>query len=519
MANGFDFANIGQIFGPGMGATPSALDALLNEEQRRLLGRNAALSAAAALLQAGAPSRTPINLGQALGSALQAGQQGYQQARAGALQDVMLGTQIAEARRKQQEDIDWQNFLRGGVSAVTPTGAAQPMPTGPAVPTVERELAEPLPAPKNQFPSFTPTQLALMRSLPRKEAAAFAVEALKPQETAGEPFKAADGNTYIRTKTGGVIPFSVVPAPKPSGLPQQVKGPDGKPVFVQYYEDNTYKVIPGISPLITPERIDTGASIILQDPFSVPSGTVIPKTLAPQVVGSAEDGYFVVGGVGGRGAARPSTAAPAPSTTAGAAPSVRPPAAAAPVSGPVPIIPGAGKTFTREKDLRSEFTKEMKPFTDLAQAFGKVEAAALNPSAAGDISLVYGYMKILDPGSTVMQGEQATASNAGGIPDRIRALYNKALTGESLAPTVRQDFYAQAQNLIESQRQMQQDIAGRYIGYATQNNLNPNQVVFDPFQRIEKKTQKEPQPAPRRPMPAMPGVPVWDPVKRQFIYQ
>ena len=170
MANGFDFANIGQIFGPGMGATPSGLDALLNEEQRRLLGRNAALSAAAALLQAGAPSRTPINLGQALGSALQAGQAGYQQARAGALQDVMLKTQLDEAARKRQQDMNWQNLLRGGVSAVTPVGMAQPMPAGPAVPTVERELAEPLPAPKDPLAFLTTTQRQLLSAMPSEKA-------------------------------------------------------------------------------------------------------------------------------------------------------------------------------------------------------------------------------------------------------------------------------------------------------------------------------------------------------------
>ncbi len=48
--------------------------------------------------------------------------------------------------------------------------------------------------------------------------------------------------------------------------------------------------------------------------------------------------------------------------------------------------------------------------------------------------------------TNVMQGEQATAQNAGGVPDRIRATYNKALTGESLADNVRLDFYAQARN-------------------------------------------------------------------------
>lgn len=95
----FDFANLGNLFGGGMsGGTPSGLDALLTEDQRKLLGRNATLSAAAALLQASGRSATPISLGQALGSALQAGQQGYQQARAGSLQDLILGEKIKESQ-------------------------------------------------------------------------------------------------------------------------------------------------------------------------------------------------------------------------------------------------------------------------------------------------------------------------------------------------------------------------------------------------------------------------------------
>jgi hypothetical protein len=243
--------------------------------------------------------------------------------------------------------------------------------------------------------------------------------------------------------------------------------------------------------LIAPEKVDTGAGIQFVDPFAQVPGSIIPKTLAPQVVGNAEDGIFVVGGGGGarpRPAAAPSAVAgPAPAAAPAAAPAVAGPptaAAPAPAAGPVPLIPGTGKAFAREKDLRATFTTEMKPFTDLAQAFRKVEAAALNPSAAGDISLVYGYMKILDPGSTVMQGEQATAANAGGVSDRVRAMYNKALTGETLADNVRQDFYAQSRNLIESQRPLQQDISERYGLIATQNKLDPNQIVFDPFKRI-----------------------------------
>jgi hypothetical protein len=316
------------------------------------------------------------------------------------------------------------------------------------------------------------------------------------EETVGEPFKAADNNFYIRTKRGGVIPMQQALATKPVGTPQQVLGADGKPTLVQMYDDGTFKPITGVSPLIPPEKIDQGGFTQFVNPYQIKPGTVFPKTLPPQVVGGAETGYFVLGGGGaGRGAglAAPMPApagapgAVVPPPVAGGAPRapMAPAAGAAAPAGPQPIIPGTGKGFANEKDLRSEFTAQMKPYTELAQAFRKVEAAALNPSAAGDISLVYGYMKILDPGSTVMQGEQATAQNAGSVPERVRAQYNKALTGEGLIDTVRLDFYAQARNLIESQRQMAADVGDRYKQYADAYKLDSNQIVFDPFKRIK----------------------------------
>lgn len=472
MANGFDFASLGNIFGGG--GTPTGLDALLTEDQRKLLGRNAALSAAGALLQASGRSAVPISMGQALGSALQAGQQGYQQARAGSLQDLILGQKLTEAQRAAKAEADFEKLFQAPQAA-----PMQPL-TGESV-----SIMEPAPAPVSPLANLNPQQMALVRTLGREKGTQYLLDMMKPQETVGQPFLGKDNKYYIQTKTGGFIPSPIAPAAKPVGAPQQVLGTDKKPTLVQYYDDGTYKPVGGVSPLIPPEKVDTGAGIQFIDPYAQAPGSIIPKTLAPQVVGSAEDGYFVVGGGAG---ARPRPAAgAAPAVGAAPAPSAAGPAAAstAPAAGPVPLIPGTGKSYTREKDLRATFTTEMKPFTDLAQAFRKVEAAALNPSAAGDISLVYGYMKILDPGSTVMQGEQATAANAGGVSDRVRAMYNKALTGETLADNVRQDFYAQSRNLIESQRPLQQDISERYGLIAAQNKLDPNQIVFDPFKRIK----------------------------------
>jgi len=126
MANEFDFASLGNMFGGG--GLPSGLDALLSEDQRKLLGRNAALSAAGALLQASGRSAVPISMGQALGSALQAGQAGYQQARASSFQDLLLGEKLKEAQRLGQ----YQTALTGAPQAAESVRPMEPLTSAQA---------------------------------------------------------------------------------------------------------------------------------------------------------------------------------------------------------------------------------------------------------------------------------------------------------------------------------------------------------------------------------------------------
>jgi hypothetical protein len=150
MATQFDFANLGNMFGGGLGAKPSGLDALLSEDQRKLLGRNAALSAAGALLQASGRSATPISLGQALGGALQAGQQGYQQARAGSFQDLLLGEKLKEMQADRARQAAYGNLF------------SSPKPGGPT--PAQASLAAPIETAGRVGP--TPDRAALMNAAP-----------------------------------------------------------------------------------------------------------------------------------------------------------------------------------------------------------------------------------------------------------------------------------------------------------------------------------------------------------------
>ena len=180
MATQFDFASLGNMFGGMPGATPTGLDALLTEDQRKLLGRNAALSAAGALLQASGRSAVPISMGQALGSALQAGQQGYQQARAGSLQDVLLGQKLTEAQRAAKADADFLKMLQ-------PPEAAAPAPmqplTGESVSIMEAAPAAPAQAAVNPLANLSAQQRALIGGLGREKGTQYLLEAMKPEAT------------------------------------------------------------------------------------------------------------------------------------------------------------------------------------------------------------------------------------------------------------------------------------------------------------------------------------------------
>jgi hypothetical protein len=96
MATMQDFS--GLLFGGG----GTGLEGYITPEQQQAIQQQGMLQAASALLSAGGPSRTPISLGQALGGALQAGQQGYQQAQMGAIQNLMTSQKLQEADRAKQ---------------------------------------------------------------------------------------------------------------------------------------------------------------------------------------------------------------------------------------------------------------------------------------------------------------------------------------------------------------------------------------------------------------------------------
>ena len=144
--------------------------------------------------------------------------------------------------------------------------------------------------------------------------------------------------------------------------------------------------------------------------------------------------------------------------------------------------------FTDAKKLRDEFVKQSGDFVKVRDAYNRIEASAQDPSAAGDLALIFNYMKVLDPGSTVREGEFATAQNSGGVPERARAAYNKVLRGERLAPTQRQDFVSRAGDLFNAQNRSHQQRVGEYERLAGRFNIAPEDVIVD-MNRVQQRAE------------------------------
>lgn len=154
---------------------------------------------------------------------------------------------------------------------------------------------------------------------------------------------------------------------------------------------------------------------------------------------------------------------------------------------PIPGGPGAGRPGgdrKAEADLRKEFNQrpEVKAFADVRQSMNNIRQYYLGqtqgtPTPQRDMSMIFSFMKMLDPGSVVREGEFASAQNAAGVEDRIRNLYNRARNGTLMNPRQRADMLNAAQDTFFSQQGNYNRVADEYRTYARDYEINPDRVA------------------------------------------
>tara|TARA_R110000868_G_scaffold46167_5_gene152787 strand:- start:704 stop:2101 length:1398 start_codon:yes stop_codon:yes gene_type:complete len=136
------------------------------------------------------------------------------------------------------------------------------------------------------------------------------------------------------------------------------------------------------------------------------------------------------------------------------------------------------KNFEQEEKLRKEYTARTKSYGEVSTILSNLEASANAKNGPGDIALITGFMKMLDPGSVVRETEFATAKDTAGLYERLRNSSQKLQSGQlfALDSKQRQEYVALAKQYHDAaQKKAGED--KKALGVVVKNyKLNPDNV-------------------------------------------
>lgn len=144
--------------------------------------------------------------------------------------------------------------------------------------------------------------------------------------------------------------------------------------------------------------------------------------------------------------------------------------------------------FNDSNILRKEYLKESIDFRKGRDAYNRVVASAEKADAPGDMALIFNYMKVLDPGSTVREGEFAQVAKTGAFGEIIQAAMGKLSTGKRLSDSQRAKFVNRSKMLYKASEKQNDQRKKTYTRLATKNKLDPNDIVVD-IEAVEKEEQ------------------------------
>jgi hypothetical protein len=153
--------------------------------------------------------------------------------------------------------------------------------------------------------------------------------------------------------------------------------------------------------------------------------------------------------------------------------------------------PDIAKNLATEKGFRDEFNKLQVDFMKVHRANQRVQVSGVNPTAAGDLSLLFNYMKMLDPGSVVRESEFATAARAGSYGDRMKGAVNQVVNGKRLSENQRADFMQKADELYGAAVITAQDNVDAYTRIANNAGVDANNVIAT-FQETQNNATEKP---------------------------
>jgi len=136
-------------------------------------------------------------------------------------------------------------------------------------------------------------------------------------------------------------------------------------------------------------------------------------------------------------------------------------------------------SLTEVAGIRKEFVKASGEFVKLSNAWQKIQRAGMNKNAMGDLALIFMFMKVLDPPSTVREGEARAVATSGQLGEGMRAWLERAIESKSLTDTQRNELISTARDLYREQLFNQLQLEGQYGNLADKAKVGRDEVVLD----------------------------------------
>lgn len=140
--------------------------------------------------------------------------------------------------------------------------------------------------------------------------------------------------------------------------------------------------------------------------------------------------------------------------------------------------------------IQGDIRQDLKGPKDTATAYQTMYNAATNPTQKGDTTMLYTFFKVLDPQSTVREGEIEMIKQSRSIPEKFKGMAQKLASGQTLLESERADLLNQAYQYVANQQRGVNETIDMYKDYAKAFGLNPDKAVPNPFADIRKPPSK-----------------------------
>lgn len=147
-----------------------------------------------------------------------------------------------------------------------------------------------------------------------------------------------------------------------------------------------------------------------------------------------------------------------------------------------PEKPAKDITVNERNTLQTQYNHdpEVKKNKAVLQSYSEVQSIMQDTSPAADLTLIYAYMKALDPGSVVRESEAESAQALGSLMERAKAKLSQMNGGGRLTDSQRADMVRQVEKLAKNSAGQLGKLEESYRAHAGRRSVDAQDLMFAP---------------------------------------